>query len=102
MFGSDVMGKRNVEKNFERYKDVEGTVYYMENMVDSWYETEASVHHEDGRIERFFVDFTRFLPMQENSFKMWVDLGMPSRYDIRTNGPMYPEDIEIAWAEKFQ
>lgn len=102
MFGPSSPVRRTAQAEFERYKDVSGTLYYIETLSDEWYESWAAVHHEDGRIERFVIDFTRFLPMTKGIFNMWVDLGMPSRYDIKTNGPMYPEDIEIAWTERCQ
>jgi len=82
------------------YSDYKGHRLYTHTYSDQHdTETKYEVLYDK---KREFIDFSIYQELTEELFHMWVDLDRPSRMEIKSNGPLYPEDIILAWMERFK
>ena len=47
------------------------------------------------------IDWSPYNRMSDEQFKTWVDLGMPTRKDVDSIGPLQPEDLEALMKTKL-
>ena len=90
--------------DIERMKDVQkDKVLDLEEDYKGWsYSTydedyddvikKSHVATKDGK--EVSIDWSPYNKMTDEQFKTWVDLGMPTRKDVNSIGPLSPEDLE--------
>ena len=88
-FDLERMAHKDREKAYEGYKGWEYSSYdedYGDVMKKS------HVAKKDGK--EVSIDWSPYDKMSDEQFKAWVDLGMPTRKDVKSIGPLSPEDLE--------
>ena len=88
-FDLERMAHKDREKAYEGYKGWEYSSYdedYGDVMKKS------HVAKKDGK--EVSIDWSPYDKMSDEQFKTWVDLGMPTRKDVNSIGPLSPEDLE--------
>ena len=90
-------GERNTKKRMaESYKGWEYT-HYKEDYGD----VEKISHSAKKDGKEVSIDWSPYNYMTDEEFKTWVDLGMPTRKDVDSIGPLSSEDLESLMKTKL-